>query len=226
MEDEQEVAFPVSLKPFFYFMQHHFDTEYALKYGIEEAIVINNLQFWIVKNRANNKHFINDRTWTYNSYKAFSEIFPYWNEHKMKRILDSLVDKQILLRENYNKSGYDRTCWYAFKDENSFLQNNNIHVADLQDGSNKSATPIPYNNTVKKTSTNKFVKPTIKEVNEYAKEIDFKLDGEAFIDHYEARGWQINRNSIKDWKAAVRTWKRNHAKFNTNATENTKIKLK
>jgi hypothetical protein len=226
VEDEQEVAFPVSLKPFFYFMQHHFDTEYALKYGIEEAIVINNLQFWIVKNRANKKHFINDRTWTYNSYKAFSEIFPYWNEHKMKRILDSLVEKEILLRENYNKSGYDRTCWYAFKDENSFLQNSNIHVAELQYGSNESATPIPYNNTVKKTSTNKFVKPTIKEVNEYAKEIDFKLDGEAFIDHYEARGWQINRNSIKDWKAAVRTWKRNHAKFNTNATENTKIKLK
>ena len=97
-------------------MEHHFNTEYALKYGIEEAIVINNLQFWITKNRANKKHFIENRTWTYNSYKAFSEIFPYWNEHKMKRILDSLVEKEILLRENYNKSGYDRTCWYAFKD--------------------------------------------------------------------------------------------------------------
>ena len=207
-------------------MQHHFDTEYALKYGIEEAIVINNLQFWIIKNRANKKHFINDRTWTYNSYKAFSEIFPYWNEHKMKRILDSLIIQGILLRENYNKSGYDRTCWYAFKDENSFLQNSNLHIAELQDGSNESAKPIPYNNTVTKTSTNKFIKPTAKEVNDYAKEIDFKLDGEAFIDHYEARGWQINRNSIKDWKAAVRTWKRNHAKYNIDNTQTTKIKLK
>lgn len=208
-------------------MQHHFDTEYALKYGIEEAIVINNLQFWIVKNRANKKHFINDRTWTYNSYKAFSEIFPYWNEHKMKRILDSLVDKQILLRENYNKSGYDRTCWYAFKDENSFLQNSNIHVADLQDGSNENATPIPYNNTVKNTSTNKFIKPIIKEVSEYAKEIDFKLDGEAFIDHYDSNGWLVGKNSMKDWKAAVRTWKRNSSKFTTATdTQNTKIKLK
>ena len=128
-------------------MEHHFNTEIALKYGIEEAIVINNLQFWILKNRANKKHFINDRTWTYNSYKAFSEIFPYWNEHKIKRILDSLVEQGILLRENFNKSGYDRTCWYAFKDENSFLQNYNIHIADLQNGSSENATPIPYINT-------------------------------------------------------------------------------
>jgi len=197
-------------------MEHHFNTEYALKYGIEEAIVINNLQFWITKNRANKKHFIENRTWTYNSYKAFSEIFPYWNEHKMKRILDSLVEKEILLRENYNKSGYDRTCWYAFKDENSFLQNYNNHVAELQNGSNETATPIPYNNTVKKTSTNKFIRPTIEQVKLYCKEISFNLDADKFCDHYDSNGWLVGKNPMKDWKASIRTWKRNSSKFDTN----------
>jgi len=85
-------------------MEHHFNTDHAVKYGIEEAIVINNLVFWITKNKANRKHYLNDRTWTYNTYKAFSEIFPYWNEHKIKRILDSLVNQGVILRENYNKS--------------------------------------------------------------------------------------------------------------------------
>jgi hypothetical protein len=197
-------------------MEHHFNTEYALKYGIEEAIVINNLQFWITKNRANKKHLIENRTWTYNSYKAFSEIFPYWNEHKMKRILDSLVEKEILLRENYNKSGYDRTCWYAFKDENSFLQNYNNHVAELQNGSNEIAAPIPYNNTVKKTSTNKFIRPTIEQVKLYCKEISFNLDADKFCDHYDSNGWLVGKNPMKDWKASIRTWKRNSSKFDTN----------
>jgi len=206
-------------------MQHHFDTEYALKYGIEEAIVINNLQFWIIKNIANKKHFINDRTWTYNSYKAFSEIFPYWNEHKMKRILDSLVIQKVILRENYNKSGYDRTCWYAFRDESSFLHNSNIHIAELQDGSNESAKPIPYNNTVNKTSTNKFIKPTIEQIRIYCTEIGFNLDAEKFCDHYDSNGWLVGKNPMKDWKAAIRTWKRNSSKFNTDNTQ-TKIKLK
>ena len=197
-------------------MEHHFNTEYALKYGIEEAIVINNLQFWITKNRANKKHFIENRTWTYNSYKAFSEIFPYWNEHKMKRILDSLVEKEILLRENYNKSGYDRTCWYAFKDESSFLQNYNNHVAELQNGYNETAAPIPYNNTVKKTYTNKFIRPTIEQVKLYCKEISFNLDADKFCDHYDSNGWLVGKNPMKDWKASIRTWKRNSSKFDTN----------
>jgi hypothetical protein len=138
-------------------MEHHFNTDHAVKYGIEEAIVINNLVFWITKNKANRKHYLNDRTWTYNTYKAFSEIFPYWNEHKIKRILDSLVNKGVILRENYNKSGYDRTCWYAFKDEISFLNNCNIHIAEMQNGSNESATPIPYSNTINNSINNKSI---------------------------------------------------------------------
>ena len=205
-------------------MEHHFNTDYALKYGIEESIVINNLQFWIIKSKANKKHLIENRTWTYNTYKAFSEIFPYWNEHKMKRILDSLVIQKVILRENYNKSGYDRTCWYAFVDEKCFLDNCNNHIAELQNGSNKSATPIPYNNTNTNTYKNKFVKPTPKEVNDYAKEIDFKLDGDYFCDWNEARGWLVSKNPMKDWKAAIRTWKRNAKNFEPNTP--TKIKLK
>ena len=205
-------------------MEHHFNTDYALKYGIEESIVINNLQFWIIKNKANKKHLIENRTWTYNTYKAFSEIFPYWNEHKMKRILDSLVIQKVILRENYNKSGYDRTCWYAFVDEKCFLDNCNNHIAELQNGSNKNATPIPYNNTNTNTYKNKFVKPTPKEVNDYAKEIDFKLDGDYFCDWNEARGWLVSKNPMKDWKAAIRTWKRNAKNFEPNTP--TKIKLK
>ena len=76
------------------------------------------------------------------------------------------------------------------------------------------------------TDNKKFVKPTPKEVNDYAKEIDFKLDGEYFCDWNEARGWLVSKNPMKDWKAAVRTWKRNSSKFNTEVSQTTKIKLK
>ena len=74
------------------------------------------------------------------------------------------------------------------------------------------------------TDNRKFVKPTPKEVNDYAKEIDFKLDGEYFCDWNEARGWLVSKNPMKDWKAAIRTWKRNSKNFEPNTP--TKIKLK
>jgi len=30
-----------------------------------------------------------------------------------------------------------------------------------------------------------------------------------FFDYYEANGWRVGKNPMKDWKAAVRTWERN-----------------
>ena len=38
-------------------MEHSFNVELASIYGIEEAILIQNLFFWINKNVANNKNF-------------------------------------------------------------------------------------------------------------------------------------------------------------------------
>jgi len=94
--------------------------------------------------------------------------------------------------------------------------------------------PISNTNTInsklniKKT---KFIRPTANEIDLYAKEIGFlTLDPSYFIDHYESNGWLIGKNPMKDWKATVRTWKRNSSKFNTtNVPTNkitTQIKLK
>lgn len=53
-----------------------------------------------------------------------------------------------------------------------------------------------------------FVKPSPLEVSEYGKSIEFELDGQAFCDSYEAKGWLIGKTPMRDWRAAVRTWKR------------------
>lgn len=54
-----------------------------------------------------------------------------------------------------------------------------------------------------------FLKPTAPEVTAYAKTIGFRLDGEAFCAHYEARGWKYGAGRpMVDWKSAVVTWKK------------------
>ena len=55
----------------------------------------------------------------------------------------------------------------------------------------------------------KFIKPTLEEVKEYCKERNNNVNAEQFIDFYESNGWKVGKNSMKDWKAAVRTWERN-----------------
>lgn len=54
----------------------------------------------------------------------------------------------------------------------------------------------------------RFQKQTPEQVTEYAASIGFQLDGEAFCDFYESKGWKIGSTPMKDWQAAVRTWKR------------------
>jgi hypothetical protein len=83
---------------------------------------------------------------------------------------------------------------------------------------------LPNNNTNNK---NTFIRPSVETITTYANELGFVLDASHFYDHYEARGWMIGKNPMKDWKAAVRTWKRNSSQFGNNpVVKTTQIKLK
>ena len=70
-----------------------------------------------------------------------------------------------------------------------------------------------------------FVKPTVVEIYDYACEKLSNDDAlkftEKFHAHYEANGWKVGRNQMKDWKAAVRKW--DLSTFVT-TNQNTKIK--
>jgi len=70
-----------------------------------------------------------------------------------------------------------------------------------------------------------FVKPTVVEIYDYACEKLSNDDAlkftEKFHAHYEANGWKVGRNAMKDWKAAVRKW--DLTTFVT-TNQNTKIK--
>lgn len=53
-----------------------------------------------------------------------------------------------------------------------------------------------------------FCKPTIEEVKAYCKERKNSVDAEKFCDFYESKGWKVGKESMKDWKASVRTWEK------------------
>lgn len=53
-----------------------------------------------------------------------------------------------------------------------------------------------------------FTKPTIDEIQDYCIERNNNVNAEQFFDYYESNGWKVGKNSMKDWKASVRTWER------------------
>lgn len=58
------------------------------------------------------------------------------------------------------------------------------------------------------TKAKRFVKPTLSEIKQYCIERNNNVNAEHFFDYYESNGWKVGKNSMKDWKAAVRTWER------------------
>ena len=94
-------------------MEHHFNIGLAKEYGIEEAILLHHFYYWIAKNAANNRHFHDGLYWTYNSKKAYAEIFPYINETKIARVIKHLEELGFIAKGNYSDDKWNRTNWYA-----------------------------------------------------------------------------------------------------------------
>lgn len=162
-------------------MQHNFNIFLAQMYSIEEAVFLQNIYYWYLHNKRNNKNFYDNRYWTYNSVSAFSEEFIYLSEKQIRNILSKLEIKGLIITGNYNKIAYDRTKWYSItesaieilenlgihkeqeikskantKKVNTILPNENIHFTKRANGITEKGEPIPYLNTdLKQIENNK-----------------------------------------------------------------------
>lgn len=94
-------------------------------------------------------------------------------------------------------------------DSNITNIDNKSFIDNKREGADKPAPPP--------TKTKRFIKPTLDEVRAYCLERQNNVDPESFIDFYESKGWKVGNQSMKDWKAAVRTWERrdNNRRYKT-----------
>ena len=138
-------------------MEYSFDINLAKKYGVNESIMIKNFQYWIKKNKTNKNNHHEGRTWTFNSAVAFQELFPFWSIGQINRILRSLIRQEVLMSGNFSKVAYDRTKWYAFVDEQTFVeiekcnsQKRKKDLSKLEDPITEINKPITYSKTTNK----------------------------------------------------------------------------
>lgn len=57
-----------------------------------------------------------------------------------------------------------------------------------------------------RTTSARFTPPSVDDVREFCTEKGYRIDAQHFIDYYEANGWRVGRNPMKDWRAALRMW--------------------
>lgn len=82
--------------------------------GLNEAIVLQQIHYWLEINRKAGNNFRDGKFWTYNSMKNWHEKeFSFWSMNTVQRVFASLEKKGFLISGNYNKKSFDQTKWYS-----------------------------------------------------------------------------------------------------------------
>ena len=117
-----------------------FNPKLAIEIGLNEAIVLQKIHYWLVNNGRNGINYHNGRYWTFNSIKKWrDEFFPWWSVDTVRRTFKSLESKGLLIVGNFNKKGYDQTKWYTINYQklysnycnNSLVQNAQMELCKM-----------------------------------------------------------------------------------------------
>jgi hypothetical protein len=149
-------------------MCNHFNTTVAIEYSINVAIFVQKISEWTFLNLANKRNIHDGLCWSYNTLDAYKKIFPYWSKKQLETVIKKAVDAKLIVKGNFNKSSYDRTCWYAltFKGLSYYPEFMNEDFAQLL---NDTISPnwemefVKWRNLFPKSETTiPTIKPTIK----------------------------------------------------------------
>lgn len=92
---------------------HAFNVNVAKKIGLEEAIIIHSLLFWIEKSKGSDKNFFDGYYWTYNTLTELQRLFPYMSDSTIKRKIQNLKDCGLILVAQHAKYWSNRTNYYT-----------------------------------------------------------------------------------------------------------------
>lgn len=123
--------------------KHIFDIDVAQLVGLNAAAILENIAHWCEHNAANNTNLHGGHYWTYNSTKAFGELFPYMTVNTIRTSIKKLKEAGLILTGNYNKSAYDRTMWYALTEKAEKILGVNTHSDDPNQEETVDEDPTP-----------------------------------------------------------------------------------
>ena len=182
---------------------HLFEVEDAKKYGVDKAIILSNLRFWLDKNKANKSNVFDGYYWTYNSAKAFSELFPYWSANKIQKTLKQMEMEGLIKSGCYNNSGYDRKKWYTTSDY-LIQPNGSIDSADQLSRISQMAQPIADSKPDSKPDTKDLYVPSETKRSKFKfSDDDFKL-AEWFFSRVEVLEPTAKKPNFESWANTLR----------------------
>lgn len=129
--------------------KHSFSVEFAERYGIVEALLLDYFFFWInnsQKKKEKDKYH-DGRYWVYGSVRKIAEAHPYLSRAKVHRALKKLEEAGAIKTDAFNKMCWDKTTWYTLTDEILDLFQNETGGVSKRDRVSQNETGVFQNET-------------------------------------------------------------------------------
>lgn len=94
-----------------------FNMDLAEKIGLSEAILLQQIHYWIEKCGKEN----GDRRWIYNSVRQWREQFSCWSTNKIIRVIESLENIKLIDVKILNPHSMNRTKSYSINYDHEIL---------------------------------------------------------------------------------------------------------
>lgn len=175
-----------------------------------------------------------------------------WGQNKVRAFLENLKKDRSITTDARQGVSVITICKYelynSLMDEDNQSYNHTVNqdyihsIRELSGEENRVTTsdatntpPAPHHNIKKEKKEKKeecvrakaaaFAPPTLAQVEEYCQERGMEIDCQRFVDFYQSKGWMVGRNKMKDWRAAVRTWRSSvrHPQANSGSRAKTNI---
>lgn len=132
--------------------------------GLNEALILQQIHYWLLVAEKNKTNYRDGNYWTYNSVRAWQEQFQFWHKDTIRRAIVHLENKGILITGRYNKLNKDQTKWYRIDYEAlcEAMQNAEVDYCKKQEcQSCKLHKPLPNSSIPDITTTNTTNKKTL-----------------------------------------------------------------
>ena len=160
--------------------------------------------------------FCQDGEGEYNGSLSYLSEWTHSTKMGVMKALKRLLEKEYIIKTEKNINGI-KYCKYTINKKFNGMQQSLPGVCNKVAWGMQQSLPnniediyITNNINYDVKKQKKFIKPTIEEIKKYCSERKNNVDAETFFDFYESKGWVVGKSSMKDWKAAIRTWERSN----------------
>lgn len=119
------------------------NAELADRIGLNEAIALQQLNYWIQDSTAGEEH--HGRKWVYNTFEEWQrDNFPFWSIDTIKRTFTKLKKLGLVETKQLRKAKHDHTNFYTINYESGLLTDQcNLHQSNGAKSSNPSGQNAP-----------------------------------------------------------------------------------